>query len=265
MSQKDSTPTVLVIGGFDPSGGAGILLDARAVRATGAHAAGALSLMTLQDGHRFITGRPFSEKEVRANVELMVEHFDVRAVKTGALGTAEIVDVVATAVADLGLPNLVVDPVLRSTTKGDLLAPEGARRLMSHLAPSITLLTPNSQEAEILSGIPVRDLDGMRRAAAILLRSGAGAVLMKGGHLSGNTVIDLLVERDGTHQVFEHPRHGHDDVRGTGCALASLIAGHLAQGSSLPSAVTLGRAALQRGIETAYRATDGPRILGTFR
>ncbi len=265
MSQEYRTPCVLAIGGFDPSGGAGLLLDSQAIRATGAHAAAVLSLTTLQDGQRFIAAWPHPEEEIRAAVELMAKKLDVRAVKTGALGNARIVDAVAAVASDLNLPNLIVDPVTASTTRGGLLDPEGVDRLTRHMAPRITLLTPNRHEAEILSGTEVHDLDGMRRAAESILSLGVGAVLVKGGHLSGNTVTDLLLDNTGSERVFEYPRHAHDDVRGTGCALASLVAGYLAMGSPLTEAVTQGRQALQRGIETAYEVNDGPRILGSFR
>jgi hydroxymethylpyrimidine/phosphomethylpyrimidine kinase len=156
---------------------------------------------------------------------------------------------------------VVVDPVLASTTGGALVDAAGREALRDRLIPLATLVTPNAIEAAALSGEPVASADDMMRAAARILALGCAAVLVKGGHLAGAEIVDVLVLRSGRRRVFREARVDAGEVRGTGCALASMIAGHLALGRDLEAAVDLSRSALRRAIASAYAVGEGPRVL----
>ncbi len=253
---------MLLIGGLDPSGGAGILLDCRAARAAGVHPAAVAALRTLQDGNRFEAAFPESSKALARGVSMMMSRFRVGAIKVGALGSADNVRVVAALAAERGAP-VVLDPVLASTSRGALLSPEAVEVMRQTLLPEVALVTPNLDEAGILTGMSVGDLPAMREAARRLLDLGAAAALVKGGHLSGDAA-DLLLDRAGTEQVFRAER-ASSDVRGTGCALATLTASFLAQGASMAEAVERAKTVLTRAIAGAYRVGEGPAMLGEFK
>lgn len=262
MIERRSCAVVLCVGGFDPSGGAGLLLDAAAVGAAGAHAAGVTAIMTLQHGGRFVSAEPEREERVRRAIETMLASLDVRAVKTGALGSASNVRAVAEALSGgAGLP-LVVDPVLRSSTGGALLDAEGLAALRDMLLPLAAVVTPNLDEAEALTGLRVRDPEGMLAAARRLVERGAVAALVKGGHLAGPDASDAYADRDGDARLHTATRSSVGKVRGTGCALASLVAGFLAGGEPLPAAIERARRILGRAIAGAVRVGNGPPVLG---
>lgn len=264
MRIEKNLPIILAVGGLDPTGAAGILMDALAARSVGAHAAAVLTVDTLQDGERFLSARAKDGATVRAAVEAMLQSLSIGAIKTGALGTAEIVEVVADLAERPGMPPLVLDPVIASTSGGALLDEDGVRVLRNRLLGRVALVTPNLAEAEILTGGRVEDISGMRRAAARLVELGAGAALVKGGHLEGRKIADVFFDRLGREKVFEADRSGDYEVRGTGCALASMIAGLLAWGRDLLYAATEARAKLSRAIIEAVEIGPGPRVLGLF-
>lgn len=255
---------VLILGGFDPSGGAGVLQDCRAVRAVGVHAAAVVTVRTVQDGTQLISAEPESVDDVREAVSLMLERFPVGAVKIGALGSADMVRLAATLASGADFPPVILDPVLSSTTGGALLSSEGGRVLRHRLLPHVFLVTPNLKEVEVLAGVPAVDLDGMRQAGARLIQMGAPRVLVKGGHLAAGDSVDLFFARDGTETAYRRPRIETDDVRGTGCALSSLIAANLAAGRTCPEAIEDAKKRVTRALETAYTVGDGPPMLGRF-
>ena len=254
-------PTVLAIGGLDPSGGAGLVVDTAAARSVGAHGAAVIAVSTVQSGLGFIGATPSPASEVIASANAVLATHDVRAVKTGALGSAAVVSAVATLAARPGFPPLVVDPVFASTTGGALVDASGRDALRDRLIPLAAIVTPNTIEATVLSGEPVAAVDDMLRAAVRILELGCAAVLVKGGHLVGSEIIDVFADRSGRRCVFRETRVGAGEVRGTGCALASMIAGHLALGRDLEPAVVLSRSALRRAISAAYAVGEGPRVL----
>jgi hydroxymethylpyrimidine/phosphomethylpyrimidine kinase len=255
-------PTVLAIGGLDPSGGAGLLIDTAAVRSVGAHGAGVIAVATIQSGRAFASATPSPANAVAAAVSHVLASQDVRAVKTGALGDAAVVAAVSALAARPGFPPMVVDPALASTSGGALVDAAGAAALREGLLPLAVIVTPNMAEAAALSSSQVTGVDEMLRAAARILELGCEAVLVKGGHLDGAQVADVFADRMGRRSVFWEARIGVGEVRGTGCALAAMIAGYLALGRDLEAAVALARAALRRAISTAYAVGDGPRVLG---
>jgi hydroxymethylpyrimidine/phosphomethylpyrimidine kinase len=255
-------PTVLAIGGLDPSGGAGLVIDTAAIRSVGAHGAGVIAVATVQSGRFFVSATPSPASAVTAAVSHVLASQNVRAVKIGALGDAAVVEAVSALAARPGFPPMVVDPVLASTSGGALVDAAGYAALLDRLLPLAAIVTPNMAEAAALSASPVTGIDEMLRAAARILELGCEAVLVKGGHLDGAQVADVFVDRTGRRCVFREARIDVGEVRGTGCALAAMIAGYLALGRDLEAAVALARAELRRAISTAYAVGDGPRVLG---
>lgn len=265
MPVCDFVQTVLVLGGLDPYGGAGILLDSSAARATGAHVAAVLTVATVQDAHRFIGAQNENPSVVRDTMERMLAALRVGAVKTGALGNREVVDVVCDMADRSGFPPLVVDPVMRSTTGGVLLDEGGVRALRDRLLPRAALVTPNLAEAGVLTGTSIEDVDGMVGAARRIRELGVGAVLVKGGHLPSGDIIDVFVDNAGEETLFPAQIRYPYEVRGTGCALASLISGFLATGNPLDDAVVRAREFLGRLMGDAVSVGPGPRVLGFSR
>jgi len=251
---------VLCVGGLDPSGGAGILVDSAAVRSLGLHCAAVMALDTVQDGVDFMAASRMNADRVRAAVEMILSRQDVGAIKTGALGGREIVERLARIVRSRSSVPLVIDPVLFSSSGGALLDRPGVEAMRKDLLPAATLITPNLAEAAALTGLVVEDVGGMERAARSILGMGAAAVLVKGGHLEG-APADLLVSGEGEATLFRGERILGGDVRGTGCLLASLAAGRLALGDTLDQAVERAREGVRGAIALAYRAGDGPPML----
>jgi hydroxymethylpyrimidine/phosphomethylpyrimidine kinase len=177
-------------------------------------------------------------------------------VKTGMLATADIVEAVADAVAELALPNLVVDPVFVSKHGDALLAEEAVDALRSRLLPLAAIVTPNLPEASGLAGFRVETPDDMRRAAHAILANGPRAVLVKGGHLEDAAGADLFVDGE-TEEWLSAPRIDTPHTHGTGCTLSAAIAGHLARGDPLPEAVRAGKAFVTEAIRLALPLGGG--------
>ncbi|MDD5307100.1 MAG: PfkB family carbohydrate kinase [Deltaproteobacteria bacterium] len=261
MTESVTKPSLLAVGGLDPTGGAGLLLDAAAARHVGVHAAVVVAVVTVQDGGSFALARPEDPALVREAVDFVLRALPVGAVKIGALGSAGIVEALTEASQAPSFPPLVVDPVMRSTTGGVLLDREGVAALAARLLPRSALVTPNLAEAAILAGCEVGSVGQMEKAARRILELGAGAVLVKGGHLDGDEAVDVFVDRTGTVRVLRSPRLPVGKVRGTGCALASLVAALLAKGEPLEAAVERGRKLLLREMGRARRVGPGPLVL----
>ena len=220
------TARVLLLGGIDPGGGAGITADATVVSAHGLQPLPIAVVLTAQNRHRFREQFAIPEHQWRAALEAALGDGPVHAVKIGLLGSAEVVAAVAAALQPLAarMP-IVVDPVL-SATAGGFAAPAAvAAAYREHLLPLAALLTPNSPELEAIAG---GDLDAV-------LATGCGAVLHKGGHGAGDSAEDVLYRSIGVLR-FRRPRLGVGPVHGTGCALASAIAARLAAGQALAEA-----------------------------
>ncbi|MCP4602258.1 MAG: hydroxymethylpyrimidine/phosphomethylpyrimidine kinase [Proteobacteria bacterium] len=261
MKEIISKPSIVALGGLDPTGGAGILQDVAAARAVGVHGAAVLALSTVQDGKNFKASHCEKADSVRIALETVLQGVEIGAIKTGAMGNAEIVEVVADLADTPYFPCLVVDPVMRSTTQGTLLDDEGVTMLRDRLLPVAVLVTPNLAEARILTDSEVSDINGMRMAGMRLVELGARAALIKGGHLMGDEIADVFVNQQGEVHVFKSERHAAGDVRGTGCALASLIAGLLARGYALFDAIKSARTILLKAIHGSTRIGTGPRVL----
>ncbi len=252
--------SVLAVGGFDPSGGAGVLLDSAAVRAVGVHCAAVCTMLTRQNGVNFDGTMDVPVAEIIDTIRLVTTVMPIRSIKIGALGRAETASAIGAAADRLGVP-LVVDPVLRSSS-GGVLADGGATDVLRReLVPRAFLLTPNLLEASLLCGRPVDTVARMEEAARSLVCAGARHVLVKGGHLPGNELVDVLAGPDGQMRHYRGPRLGVGDVRGTGCALASLCAAFIGLGESVENAVETARDRLAAAIAGARSFDGGPPLL----
>jgi hydroxymethylpyrimidine/phosphomethylpyrimidine kinase len=242
---------VLIVAGSDSGGGAGIQADIKAVTAMGAFAATAVTALTAQDTTGVHGVVPVEPDFIARQIDVVLADIGADALKTGMLHSAEVIATVARSLKQRapGVP-LVVDPVMVAKGGHRLLLDEAESALRDMLLPMAALLTPNLPEAEVLVGFPVRVEADMEQAARKLASFGAGAVLMKGGHLEGDRVVDLLYH-DGTTIRFEDSRIPSRSTHGTGCTLASAIAAGLAQRMSLHDAVARARRYVRRAIETA--------------
>ncbi|RMD65095.1 MAG: bifunctional hydroxymethylpyrimidine kinase/phosphomethylpyrimidine kinase [Alphaproteobacteria bacterium] len=242
---------VLIVAGSDSGGGAGIQADIKTVTALGGYAATAITALTAQNT-RGVFGVVGVEPDfIRKQMRVVLDDIGTDALKTGMLHTEAVIAAVADVLDELDptMP-VVVDPVMVATSGDVLLDPGAQSALIRRLLPQATVLTPNIPEAERLSGLAIPDVGAMREAAERLRVMGAAAVLLKGGHLPGATVHDVLVDAEGV-TVFESPRIETTSTHGTGCTLASAIAAGLAQGLELRHAVARARAYLYEAIRTA--------------
>jgi hydroxymethylpyrimidine/phosphomethylpyrimidine kinase len=253
-------PRILAVAGSDSGGGAGIEADVKTVTALGGYAMTCITALTVQNTRSVKAILPTPAWFIEAAFEAAVSDIGIDAVKTGMLPTAECVVAVARQLAALKkkIP-VVVDPVLAAKW-GTRLADKAAVASLTHgLIPLATLLTPNVPEAEALSGVKIRDRRGMERAGQALLAIGAKAVLVKGAHLKGPVITDLLITKTGVHAFTARrikTRHSH----GTGCTLASAIALYLAHGLDAKKAVAKARNYVLKALAAApgYGKGHGP-------
>ena len=253
-------PRILVIAGSDSGGGAGIQADLKTAMALGAYASTAITALTAQDTMGVHGVHPVPPDFIRQQIELALADPGADAVKTGMLGGATVIETVAHALAGVGLP-LVVDPVMVAKGGAPLLAPEAVSALKSLLLPLATIITPNLPEAEVLCGLPIQDEDAMRRAAPLLLALGPQAVLLKGGHGTGETVLDLLATASGLLE-FRRPRQQTRHTHGTGCTLGTAVACGLADGLAIERAVEQAVDYVQAAIAAAPGIGRGHGPLG---
>lgn len=242
---------VLIIAGSDPSGGAGIQADIKTVTALGGYAAAAITALTVQNTLGVSAVHSVAPGVICDQIVAVLDDIGADAIKIGMIGEVA----AAKAIADVlrshaaGIP-IVLDPVLIATS-GDALAGAGvASVILNDLAPLASLITPNADEAAALTGLRVESSDDLMRAGEALLKAGAEAALVKGGHLKGAEIIDALVTRNGV-TAFANARIETTSTHGTGCTLASAIATGIAQGLALESAVERAIAFVREAIRTA--------------
>jgi len=242
---------VLVIAGSDSGGGAGIQADIKAITALDGFAATAVTALTAQNTLGVQGVYPVPPAFVQAQMRVVLDDIGADAIKTGMLGDAATVLAVCEVLRAqaAGVP-LVVDPVMVAKGGAKLLAEAAFEALRNRLIPLATVLTPNVPEAEALSGLRIVDQAGQRQAAAVLRAMGASAVLVKGGHLAGAEVVDVLATEVGI-VLFRSPRIDTRHTHGTGCTLASAIATGLAQGIGLYGSVVRARAYVHAAILAA--------------
>ena len=255
-------PRVLSIAGSDSGGGAGIQADLKTFAALGCYGMTALTALTAQNTLGVRSIHPVPPAMLRDQIDAVIEDIGVDAVKVGMLHAADIVRTVAEAIDRHGLRSVVLDPVMMSTSGARLIDDDAQAVLVRELFHRATLVTPNLDEAGLLVGRPLASEADMEAAARELLAMGAPAVLLKGGHLEGDTVSDLLLARDAQPHWMRAPRIATANTHGTGCTLSSAIAAQLALGADLLQAVELARAfvrgALEAGAAVRTGAGSGP-------
>ncbi len=230
---------VLIIAGSDSGGGAGIQADIKTVTALGGYAMTAITALTVQNTLGVTDVFEAPEHIVRAQMRAVLSDIGADAAKTGMLANAALVEAVAEELSGGGLP-LVADPVMVAKGGASLIEDDAVEALVGALMPLAAVITPNAPEAARLTGLEVEDADGQMAAAEKLMEMGAAAALVKGGHVAGETVRDVLAFEGGT-RVFESPRINTQHTHGTGCTLASAIATGLGAGKTLPDAVEAAR------------------------
>jgi hydroxymethylpyrimidine/phosphomethylpyrimidine kinase len=251
-------PVVLTIAGFDPSSGAGITADIKTIAAHACYGVSCITALTIQStrGVRRVDG--VDPKLIAETLRELVSDVAVEAVHIGMLGNEQVVAVVADFLGrafpgKARLPHVVLDPILKSSSGADLLNAAGTRLLIERLVPLAELVTPNLDEASVLTGVAVTNLGQMREAAARLHSLGAANVVVTGGHLEKATDLLSFTTARGTQQeVFKADRQRSNSTHGTGCAFATAVACHLAYGRGLPEAVLLSKAYVSAAIANAH-------------
>ena len=242
---------VLIVAGSDSGGGAGIQADIKTVTMLDGYAATAITALTAQNTEGVFGVLPIPPEFIRKQIEVVLDDIGADAIKTGMLHDAAVIETVAAVLQQrASAVPLVVDPVMVAKGGSRLIDPDAVEALKRLLIARATVLTPNLPEAETLCGKTIGDVAAMRGAGEELLGLGCRAVLVKGGHLPGNLVSDVLVTAAGV-RVWESVRIDTRHTHGTGCTLASAIAAGLAQGLDIEHAVDRARAYVQRAIANA--------------
>lgn len=286
-SKQGPEGRVLIIAGSDSGGGAGIQADIKTVTCLGGYAATAITALTAQNTLGVFGIHDVPEEFIIQQIKLVLDDIGADAIKTGMLHKASVIEAVAGTIAEYisspsrgeagrgaelvqsaqrsphpkpppngeGIP-LVLDPVMFAKGGAALLEPSALTTLKSELIPMALIITPNIPEAEYLAGITIKTVNDMRFSAEKILTLGCKAVLLKGGHLEGETVTDLLLTQDGE-KIFEQPRINSKNTHGTGCTLASAIATGIAQKMNLTDAVTRARNYVLEAIRTAHDIGKG--------
>ncbi len=255
MTEKP--PVVLTIAGFDPSSGAGITADIKTIAAHGCYGIACIAALTVQSTTGVQRVEGVDPVLVTDTLEGLAADIPIAAVHIGMLGTAKVVKAVAEFLGrrpgTARLPNVVLDPILKSSSGADLLDGAGIKVLIERLIPLADVITPNVDEAAALTNLKVTDLDEMRAAAAKLHEMGAVAVVVTGGHLE--KAIDLLsftTKRGVEEEVFKAERQRSNSTHGTGCAFATAIASHLALDRGLAEAVLLAKTYVTAAIAAGH-------------
>jgi len=262
VSAQPRYARVLTIAGSDSGGGAGIQADLKTFAALGCYGMTAITALTAQNtvGVQGIHAVP--QAFLRSQLQSVIEDIGVDAVKIGMLHEPGVVEVVAWAIQHYQLQRVVLDPVMVATSGDRLIADATVRVLVDQLFPLATVITPNLDEASLLLGRPIAAVSDLSGAAQALLSQGARAVLLKGGHLPGDQVVDVLARPGHVDVVLASSRMASRNTHGTGCTLSSAIAAHLALGEPLERAVRAARqyilGAIQAGAGVQVGHGHGP-------
>jgi hydroxymethylpyrimidine/phosphomethylpyrimidine kinase len=255
MAEKP--PVVLTIAGFDPSSGAGVTADIKTIAAHGCYGVACITALTIQSTAGVKGLEAVDPKVVTETLEELAADIPIAAVHIGMLGTAKVAKAVAEFLGQRSgkskLPNVVLDPVLTSSSGTDLLDAAGVKVMVEKLVPLADVITPNVDEAASLTGMEVGDLDQMRAAAARLHEMGAPAVVVTGGHLEKAIDLLSLKTKDGVkEEVFKAERLESKSTHGTGCAFATAMACHLALDRPLAEAALLAKSYVQAAISAGH-------------
>lgn len=243
-------PIALSIAGSDSGGGAGIQADLKTFHAFGCFGTTAITAITAQNTRGVRAIHPVPGEVVRSQIDAIADDLRPDAFKTGMLATRDLVQLVATAIRERGLERYVLDPVMVATSGDRLLDTEAERAVVEELLPLCAVVTPNLHEASILTGRAVESMEEMLAAAEALVRMGAGAALVKGGHLAGDELLDVLFDGNRWRE-WRRPRLPIGEMHGTGCTLSAGVAAGLAHGRPLQRAVEDALEYLQRALRAA--------------
>jgi len=257
MAEADRPRVVLTIAGFDPSSGAGVTADIKTIAAHGCYGVACITALTVQSTAGVRGVEPVDPGLVTDTLEEIASDIPISAVHIGMLGTAKVAKAVAEFLSRrsgrLKLPNVVLDPILKSSSGAELLDAAGTKILIEKLIPLADVITPNIDEAAVLTGLKVTDLDEMKAAAAKLHQMGAVASVVTGGHLE--RAIDLLSfkTKQGVEQeVFRAERQRSNCTHGTGCAFATALACHLALNRGIAEATLLAKTFVTAAISAGH-------------
>jgi hydroxymethylpyrimidine/phosphomethylpyrimidine kinase len=254
-------PILLTIAGFDPSCGAGTAADLKTFAAHGCYGVAAITSITVQNTQGVAAVHNTPSAELREQLESLANDCEIAAVKIGMLGNRGNAAVVAEFLDAHKFAHVVHDPVMKSSSGAELLDAAGIKFIATELLKRSSVITPNVPEAELLTGLAIKDLAHMEEAARKIVEMGARAVIVKGGHME--RAVDVLF--DGTDVVvFGGEKVKNDNTHGTGCTLASAIAAQLAAGRSLVEATTLSKAYVTKAIENGYAVGKGRVPLDHF-
>ena len=246
---------ILTIAGSDSGGGAGIQADIKAISANEGYALSVITSVTAQNTVAVRAAFDLPVPLIEAQLDAIFTDFAVASVKTGMLASPAIVEAVAEKLREYAPPTVVVDPVMRSTSRFALLKTEAIDNLKRALFPLATVVTPNIHEAELLAQQDIRDTTDAKTAAKKIATYGCQAVLVKGGHLTGNSATDVLY-CDGRWHFFEAERLETENTHGTGCTYSAAIAAHLGQGKDLRDAIGAAKTyitgAIQHGLDIGH-------------
>ena len=241
--------SVLTIAGSDCSGGAGIQADIKAISALGGYAASAITAITVQNTLGVTGIHPVPASYVKAQIEAVMTDIKPSAVKIGMINDVEIVKAIAESIKEYRPKFVVFDPVMVSTSGCKLIEDKAIEAIKKELIPLSTIITPNLSEAVVLTGDSIGDVASMTAAGNKILESGCGAVLIKGGHLEGNNMCDVLcIKGENTPYIYTASKISSKNTHGTGCTLSSSIATYLALGETLREAVRKAKDYVHKGI-----------------
>src|SRR5205085_12082765 len=266
-SMANSQPVVLSIAGFDPCSGAGVTADIKTIAAHNCYALSCITALTVQSTAGVVEVQPVAPRLVADTLRELANDFDIGAIRIGMLGSGEIVDVVADFLKKSNSRNIVLDPIFKSSSGAPLLESKAVQQLRTVLLPLSTVITPNADEATMLTGMPVNTIAQMRAAANRLHEFGARQVVVTGGDTSNGQpgkAVDLLSiagANGPSQQEFASERLRSRSTHGTGCAFASALAANLALGKQLRDAVVLSKAYVKKAIASAHplgRGGNGP-------
>jgi hydroxymethylpyrimidine/phosphomethylpyrimidine kinase len=263
MDHAGTPPIVLTIAGSDSGGGAGIQADLKTFHAFGAFGTTVVTAVTAQNTRGVTAVHPVPLSVVAAQLDAVMTDLPPVAVKTGMLANAPLVETVADRLEEQATGALVVDPVMVATSGDRLLERDAERTITARLIPLAALVTPNVPEATILTGRQVRSPEEMLDAAKAMVDAGAGAVLLKGGHLEGDRLVDVLWDGK-AHRSWVRERIPTRSTHGTGCTLSAAIVANLAGGRSMQDAVDRSLAFVEAAIRTAPGLGDGHGPLNHF-
>jgi hydroxymethylpyrimidine/phosphomethylpyrimidine kinase len=249
----DAPSVVLTVAGFDPSSGAGITADIKTIAAHGCYGVACITAMTVQSTAGVKRVEACDPELVSETLRELTTDIGIAAVHIGMLGSGKVAKAVAEFLGRAKPPNIVLDPILRSSSGADLIDSAGRKVMVEQLLPLSSVVTPNADEASALTGLPVKNLEEMRGAAIKLHEMGAQSVVVTGGDME--KAVDLLsfqAKRGVEQEVFKSVRQRSNSTHGTGCAFATAMACHLALDRGLPEAVLLAKAYVSAAIAKGH-------------